>query len=122
LNPSEVTIATLLKRAGYATKMVGKWHCGDQRDFLPTRHGFDSYYGLPYSNDMGRQAGRHNQYPPLPLLRDEEVVQQQPEQASLTERYVEECVRFIRDHHGSPFFFTCAHARSPADLRSAVLP
>jgi hypothetical protein len=109
LNPSEVTIATLLKRAGYATKMVGKWHCGDQRDFLPTRHGFDSYYGLPYSNDMGRQAGRQNQYPPLPLLRDAEVVQQQPEQASLTERYVEECARFIRDHHGQPFFLYLAH-------------
>jgi len=53
LNPEEITIAKLLKQAGYVTKIVGKWHCGDQPEFLPTRHGFDSYYGLPYSNDMG---------------------------------------------------------------------
>ncbi len=56
LNPSEITIARLLKGRGYATKIVGKWHCGDQPEFLPTRHGFDSYYGLPYSNDMGIMA------------------------------------------------------------------
>ena len=55
LNPSEITIAKLLKNKGYATKIVGKWHCGDQPEFLPTRHGFDSYYGIPYSNDMGIQ-------------------------------------------------------------------
>lgn len=108
LNPEEITIAKLLKQAGYATKMVGKWHCGDQPDFLPTRHGFDSYYGLPYSNDMGRQVGRLD-YPPLPLLRDEEVIQEQPDQASLTERYVEECVRFIRENKERPFFLYLAH-------------
>ncbi len=104
LNPDEVTIAGLLKARGYATKIVGKWHCGDQPEFLPTRHGFDSYYGLPYSNDMGKQAGRDDRYPPLPLLRDEEIVELQPEQAGLTERYVEECVRFIRENQAQPFF------------------
>ena len=52
----EVTLPQLLSDAGYATKLVGKWHCGDQPPFLPTRHGFDSYYGIPYSNDMGRQV------------------------------------------------------------------
>ena len=64
--------------------LVGKWHCGDQPEFLPTRHGFDHYYGLPYSNDMGRQAGRNERegYPPLPLMLDEEVIQEQPDQAS----------------------------------------
>ena len=108
LNPEEVTIAELLQRAGYATKLVGKWHCGDQEEFLPTRHGFDSYYGLPYSNDMGRQNG-DDTYPPLPLLRDEEVIQQQPDQASLTERYVEECVRFMREQAERPFFLYLAH-------------
>jgi len=108
LNPEEITVAKLLKRAGYATKIVGKWHCGDQPEFLPTRHGFDSYYGLPYSNDMGRQVGRMH-YPPLPLLRDEEVIQEQPDQASLTERYVEECVRFIRERKSEPFFLYLAH-------------
>ena len=103
MSSHEVTVAELLKDQGYATKIVGKWHCGDQPEFLPTRHGFDSYYGLPYSNDMGRQTGREDS-PPLPLLRDEEVIQAQPDQANLTERYVEECVRFIRDNRDEPFF------------------
>jgi len=108
LNPKELSIAKLLKQAGYATKLVGKWHCGDQKEFLPTRHGFDSYYGLPYSNDMGRQNGNHD-YPPLPLLRNEEVIQQQPDQTSLTERYVEQSIRFIRKNAKDRFFLYLAH-------------
>jgi len=111
LNPEEITIARLLKNVGYNTMLVGKWHCGDQPEFLPTRHGFDHYYGLPYSNDMGRQAGRNERegYPPLPLMLDEEVIQEQPDQASLTERYVEQCVRFIRKNKDTPFFLYFAH-------------
>ena len=108
LNPGEITVARLLKDAGYATKLVGKWHCGDQKDFLPTRHGFDSYYGLPYSNDMGIQKP-DDVYPPLPLLRDEDVIQEQPDQRALTERYVEEAVRFIRENTDNPFFLYFAH-------------
>ena len=108
LNPSETTTATLLKEAGYATKIVGKWHCGDQPEFMPTRHGFDSYYGIPYSNDMGRQK-EDDVYPPLPLLRDEEVIQAQPDQRGITERYVEESVRFIRENKEKPFFLYFAH-------------
>lgn len=108
LNPEEITIAKLLQRAGYATKLVGKWHCGDQKEFLPTRHGFDSYYGLPYSNDMGRQRAEDS-CPPLPLLRNEAVIQQQPDQTSLTERYVEESSRFIRENARRPFFLYLAH-------------
>jgi len=108
LNPSETTTATLLKEAGYANKIVGKWHCGDQPEFLPTRHGFDSYYGIPYSNDMGRQK-EDDVYPPLPLLRDEEVIQAQPDQRGITERYVEESVRFIRENKEKPFFLYFAH-------------
>ena len=109
LHPQEVTFAKLLQQAGYATKIVGKWHCGDQKAFLPTRHGFDSYYGLPYSNDMGIQAGNSSSYPPLPLLRDEDVIQAQPDQAALTERYVEESVRFVRENRQRPFFLYLAH-------------
>jgi len=112
LHPAEETIATRLKRRGYATQIVGKWHCGDQPEFLPTRFGFDHYYGLPYSNDMGRQArpgDKRTEWPPLPLLRDEDVIQQQPDQASLTERYLEESVRFIRAHREQPFFLYLAH-------------
>ena len=108
LNPNETTTARLLKDQGYATKIVGKWHCGDQREFLPTRHGFDSYYGIPYSNDMGIQK-EDDSYPPLPLLRDEEVIQAQPDQRGVTERYVEESVRFIRANKDQPFFLYFAH-------------
>lgn len=109
LNPEEATIAERLKRVGYATKLVGKWHCGDQPEFLPTRHGFDSFYGLPYSNDMGLQKVRPNAKVPLPLLRNEDVIQQQPDQTGLTERYVEESVRFIREQREGPFFLYFAH-------------
>ena len=108
LHPEEKTIASLLKEQGYATKIVGKWHCGDQKEFLPTRHGFDSYYGIPYSNDMGIQK-KDDIYPPLPLLLDEEVIQAQPDQASVTERYVEESVRFMRANQDQPFFLYFAH-------------
>jgi len=108
LNPREETIASVLKKKNYATKIVGKWHCGDQPEFLPTKHGFDSYYGLPYSNDMGRQEGTPNN-PPLPLLRDDAVIQEQPDQAALTERYTEESVRFMRENKDQPFFLYFAH-------------
>jgi len=109
LSTDEVTVARLLKDRGYATKLVGKWHCGDQKAFLPTRHGFDGYYGLPYSNDMGIQRGRRRRWPPLPLLRDEEVIQAQPDQANLIERYTEECVRYLRENRDRPFFLYLAH-------------
>lgn len=116
LPDAEVSIGRLLSDAGYATLMVGKWHCGDQPGFLPTNHGFDHYFGLPYSNDMGRQsgtptdaAGDQRGYPPLPLLDDDEVIEQQPDQASLTGRYVTEVLRFVRAHRDRPFFVYLAH-------------
>lgn len=110
LNKKEKTIAGVLKDADYNTMLVGKWHCGDQKEFLPTNHGFDSYYGLPYSNDMGMQPNRdYMKNPPLPLLRDDEVIQEQPDQTSLTERYVEQATRFIRDNKDAPFFLYFAH-------------
>ena len=109
LNADEITVAEILKEQGYATMLVGKWHCGDQPEFMPTRHGFDHYYGIPYSNDMGRQPGRENRFPPLPLLCDEDVIQEQPDQTALTERYVEQAVRFIRNNREQPFFLYFAH-------------
>jgi len=108
LHPDEVTIATLLRRQGYATKLVGKWHVGDQREFLPTRHGFDEFFGLPYSNDMGMQI-QWPAYPPLPLFNGDDIIQQQPDQATLTERYVEQSIRFMRTHRNEPFFLYLAH-------------
>ena len=111
LHPNEITIARVLKGQGYRTKIVGKWHCGDQPEFLPTNHGFDEYYGIPYSNDMGLQGDpeRRRHRVPLPLMRDDEVIQQQPDQRGLTERYAEQCVRFIRDNRQGPFFLYLAH-------------
>jgi len=115
LAPSEVSLARLLSSAGYRTAAIGKWHCGDQPGFLPTDHGFDHYFGLPYSNDMGRQvSGQFElpiEYPPLPLMRDGDVLEQQPDQAGLTERYVAEAVRFLRESAaaGEPCFLYLAH-------------
>lgn len=121
LPASETSLATVLSSAGYRTQLVGKWHCGDQPAFLPTNHGFDHYFGLPYSNDMGRQAHPSSgpfapprgqepfQLNPLPLLLDEEVIEQQPDQASLTGRYVVEAVRFLRDARDDCFFLYLAH-------------
>ncbi len=109
LNPAERTIAAQLKEVGYDTKIVGKWHCGDQPEFLPTRHGFDEYFGIPFSNDMGRQANNAFRFPPLPLVRNEEVIQQQPDQRGITERYVDECLQFMRRPRDNPFFLYLAH-------------
>lgn len=111
LSSDETTVAELLKAQGYATKLVGKWHCGDQPEFLPTRHGFDEYYGIPYSNDMGRFAGREatEQWPPLPLMANETVVEEQFDQRSVTFRYAEQTTRFIREHRERPFFLYLAH-------------
>jgi len=108
LHPDEITIAKQLKKAGYHTKIVGKWHCGDQPEFLPLNHGFDEYYGLPYSNDMGRQSD-HPEGKPLPLIRNDRIIQEQPDQAGLTERYAEESLEFIRKHKDEPFFLYLAH-------------
>ncbi|MBO9604440.1 MAG: sulfatase [Paenibacillaceae bacterium] len=110
LHPDEITLGKALQQADYSTMLIGKWHCGDQPAFLPTEHGFDHYYGLPYSNDMGRQVGREH-YPPLPLMQDAAVLQEQPDQTSLTERYIEHAVRFMRSsaEADKPFFLYLAH-------------
>lgn len=119
LSTKEHTIASLLKARGYATMVVGKWHVGDQPEFLPLRHGFDHYFGLPYSNDMGpaeaaekaKGAARKSSTPPLPLLRDDQVIETVTPmgQDSITERYTEEAVKFIREHKGRPFFLYLPH-------------
>ncbi|MEM1212770.1 MAG: sulfatase [Planctomycetota bacterium] len=109
LADTEQTFASLLRDAGYATALVGKWHCGDQPPFLPTRHGFDHYFGLPYSNDMGRQIGERSHMPPLPLIENDTVVEQQPDMSALTERYVAEARRFITANRDQPFLLYFAH-------------
>jgi len=113
LSENEITIAKVLKTAGYATGMVGKWHLGDQPPFMPLSHGFDSYFGLPYSNDMLPDHSRNKQFgfPPLPLVQGEEVVGIDPNQASLTDRYLAQALRFIETHATSkkPFFLYFSH-------------
>ncbi|MFA6239450.1 MAG: sulfatase [Candidatus Hydrogenedentales bacterium] len=106
LNPDEITIAEMLKGQGYATACVGKWHLGHKPMFLPTRHGFDSYFGIPYSNDMK----------PTPLMRNEEVIEEPANQDTLTERYTEEAVRFIRENKDRPFFLYMPHNMSHTPL------
>jgi arylsulfatase A len=115
LSAAEHSIAELLKGQGYATIAIGKWHVGDQPEFLPTRHGFDRYFGLPYSNDMGGPGNRAKavraRHPPLPLVQNEQVIETvTPEgQNRLTERYTDEAVKFIREHKDTPFFLYLPH-------------
>jgi len=103
LNPDETTIAEILKKQNYTTACIGKWHLGDQSQFLPTRQGFDSYFGIPYSNDMGRKNI------PLPLLRNEEVLEAPIKQEPITRRYTEEAVSFIKRNSKKPFFLYLPH-------------
>jgi len=103
LHPDEITVAGLLKEQGYATACIGKWHLGDQVPFLPTRHGFDLFLGLPYSDDMTPRQ-QFPEWPPLPLMRGEEVIDAPVARDYLTKRYAEEAVQFIEDHKDGPFF------------------
>lgn len=107
LNPEEETIADLLNGAGYATAMIGKWHLGDQPEVLPTRQGFDYYYGIPYSNDMGERQFDEN--PPLPLMINEEVAEAPVDQYLLTRHYTAESLKFIKEKRNEPFFLYLAH-------------
>ena len=109
LHPDEITFPRILRENNFRTKIIGKWHCGDQLPFLPMQHGFEEYYGLPYSNDMGMQGQNPEEKVPLPLMHNNEVLQQQPDQRGLTERYTEQAVRFIRKNKSQPFFLYLAH-------------
>lgn len=142
LSPEEMTVAKVLKSVGYKTACIGKWHLGDQAEFLPNQHGFDSYFGIPYSNDMGTAAegsksslgeplphpnpAREKQdstepsdgtglrgatQPPLPLLRDSKVIERVgiEGQQSITQRYTEEALHFIKTQKDAPFFLYLPH-------------
>ena len=106
LNPSEETLAEIVKQKNYATCAIGKWHLGHHPEFLPLRQGFDRYFGLPYSNDM--LAGR-NGMPPLPLYDNDKVIETEPDQSQLTKRYTEKAIEFIRQNQNSPFFVYLPH-------------
>jgi len=99
LKPGMKTIAEVLKTRGYATACIGKWHLGHTPPHLPTFHGFDTYFGIPYSNDMR----------PTPVMRNTETVEEPANQATLTQRYTEEAVKFIRANKDKPFFLYLPH-------------
>ncbi len=116
LNPSsthgisseEKTLAEILKPRGYATAIYGKWHLGHRPKFLPTRHGFDEYFGLPYSNDMWPKHPT-DRFPDLPLFEGEKVIEYNPDQTKLTTWYTERAVKFIEKNKDRPFFLYVPH-------------
>ncbi len=110
LNPKEITIAEVLKTRGYATAIYGKWHLGDAPQFLPTRQGFDEWFGLPYSNDMWPNHPTNKKFPPLPLYENEKVIELMPDQSLLTKKYTERAVGFIERNKDKPFFLYVPHS------------
>jgi arylsulfatase A-like enzyme len=139
LHADEITLAEIVKPQGYATICIGKWHLGHREPFLPTRQGFDSYFGIPYSNDMTidpeharfardcvfregmteakarAEALRHV----VPLMRNEEIVEYPADQSTLTKRYTQEAIKFIRDNQARPFFLYLPHTMVHAPLAAS---
>ncbi|HEY2415014.1 MAG TPA: sulfatase [Pirellulaceae bacterium] len=119
IQADELTVAELLKTKGYATAILGKWHLGHLPPYLPTRHGFDYFYGTPYVNDMDRvptspkgkaaYAKPKYEYWDVPLMRNEEIIERPANQNLFTKRYSEEAAKFIREHKEQPFFLYFAH-------------
>jgi arylsulfatase A len=139
LHPDEITLAEVAKQKGYATMCIGKWHLGHREAFLPTRQGFDAYFGIPYSNDMTidpvnsrfakdcvfregmteEMARRGPIKNSVPLMRGELVVEYPADQATLTQRYTAEAVKFIREHKEQPFFLYLPHTMVHAPLAAS---
>jgi len=128
LHPDEVTIADALKSAGYATACIGKWHLGHMPEILPTAQGFDEYFGIPYSNDMnhpdnsdrpqGGVGGMNSLWKDpestltkwnTPLMRNEEIIELPVDQRTITRRYTDEAIRFVRENKDRPFFLYLPH-------------
>ena len=112
ISAKEHTVAELMKAQGYATMCIGKWHLGDQPVFLPTRHGFDHYFGIPYSNDMLKPAKVNGQRV-VPLVRDEKVQELllEDDQDGITARYTDEAVKFVTENKSRQFSSTCRTTR-----------
>jgi arylsulfatase A-like enzyme len=119
LPEQEITIASSLKQKGYATACIGKWHLGHLPQYTPNAHGFDYYFGIPYSNDMDR-VGTENymetttkpkiEYFNVPLMRNSEIIERPADQTTITRRYTQEAVRFIEQNNKKPFFLYLAHS------------
>ncbi len=110
LHENEETIAEVLKKRGYSCAAFGKWHLGHHKQFLPTHHGFDEYFGIPYSNDMWpHHPVNKNYYPDLPLIEGDEVVELDPDQTQFTTMFTERALGFIDKNKDNPFFIYLAH-------------
>jgi arylsulfatase len=132
LSHDETTMAEMLKSQGYATGAFGKWHLGDAPEFLPLRHGFDEYLGIPYSNDMwpvdfsGKPVDtnhRKAQFPPLPVIRGEKVVDtiaDLEDQATLTSRWTDAAIDFIRRNRQQPFFAYIPHSMPHVPINASA--
>jgi arylsulfatase A len=108
LPSEEITMAEALKGVGYSTAIIGKWHLGHLAGYLPTNHGFDTFFGIPYSNDMrpnpNNPKGPVSKYPPLPLYQNDSVIESGVDQKTLTRRYTEKAIDFIKSKKNDPFF------------------
>lgn len=126
LPPSEITVAEVLKPAGYRTAIIGTWHLGDRPEYLPQARGFDLHFGLPYSNDMAptlpperRREGifdPRSEYWNVPLLRNGDVVEGPVQQEDLTRRITDEAIRFIEENRDAPFLLYGAHPQPHVPL------
>jgi len=111
INPEETILPEVLKKAGYSTAIIGKWHLGDQPAFLPVKHGFDYWFGLPYSNDMGIKK---NEARLLPIIQNESIIDEidqgsESEMSMLTKRYTDEAIKWMEENKQKPFFLYLAH-------------
>lgn len=120
INAEEETIAEMLKQEGYATAHFGKWHLGCQPQFLPLRHGFDEFFGIPYSHDMWpHHPVTKNYYPPLPLIENDSVITTEPDISQFTQQFTSRTLDFIRRNRGNPFFVYLAHPLPHVPLASS---
>ncbi len=125
LLPEEITIAETLKQKNYATKAIGKWHLGHLPPFLPMKQGFDSYYGIPYSNDMDAESGLWSNYDKMkddpyyisdtkkynvPLMENEIIIERPADQNTITKRYTQKAIEYIHENQENPFFLYLAHS------------
>lgn len=109
IHPNETLLPELLKARGYATAHFGKWHLGTRPEFYPTRNGFDTWAGLPYSNDNGPLHPTIRGIPPLPFIVNDTVVEKDPDQSLFTRRLTDMATAFIRENKGRPFFLYLPH-------------
>lgn len=121
LNPNETTVAKVLKKADYATALIGKWHLGDRADFSPLHHGFDHFWGIPYSHDIHpyNPLQERFQFPPLPLYDGNQIIETEPDADYLTQRVTEQAIKFIEGNADNPFFLYLAHPMPHAPIHAS---